>query len=195
MYLAILDSLDSSDRIALAALIVAGISAALSVTTARRQAREATVANALPTAIDLFRDFRQMRDARERVADLPANQRDPMSQLDREIVSLAYLLDNIGVLVAEKLVRPELVAGYMGTSVIYLWERLSPSIDAERQIRRARFESHAYLQYFEHLAETMREVDPEKVRANLKHWGDQSAGPSQAATRLRNNPQHPGWAA
>jgi len=78
--LAILDSTsaqagDNSNRIAVAALVVAGISAAITLATVwytRKQAREATVANALPTAIDLFRDFREMRGARQRVAELGA---------------------------------------------------------------------------------------------------------------------------
>jgi hypothetical protein len=81
-------------------------------------------------------------------------------------------LDNIGMLVVEELVRPELIAGFIGTSVVDLWVRLRPSIEAERQIRRNRGESDAYQLYFEHLAVTMRQVDPAKVRAKLKRWDE-----------------------
>lgn len=73
---------------------------------------------------------------------------------------LTHLVDNIGLLVAERLVPAELVAGYMGTSILDLWERLAPHIYADREVRRAEGADPGYQFYFEHLAETMKKWIP-----------------------------------
>lgn len=162
---------------AVAAFVVAAISAAIALASAwfaRGQLRQARVANSLATAFVLFREFRGMTDTRFRLGQRIAHDQDEQPPTFRElgddVVELSHLLDNIGMLVAEDLVPAELVAGYMGNSVIDLWEKLGPSIEAERKRRRERGESDAYQVYFEHLAVVMREVDPDRVRAKLKRW-------------------------
>jgi len=157
--------------VAIAAVAVATVSAVIavfSVRYAKGQLEQARVANALPTAIELFREFRAMRESRHlALSQLPSTPV-PMNQLPRDVIDLAHLLDNIGMLVAEDLVSAELVAGYMGNSVIALWDKLGPSIEADRKRRRDAGESDAYQEYFEYLARRMEEVDPTKVRAKLK---------------------------
>ena len=155
---------------AVAALTLAGISLGIAVVTAyftRGQLQQAKKANDLPTAIGMFREFRGKREARRiALAELPPGVH-PMKELRDDVIELIHLLDNIGMLVAEDLVSAELVAGYMGDSVIALWDKLGPSLEADRKRRRDEGESDAFQMYFQYLARRMREVDPAKVRAKL----------------------------
>lgn len=162
-------------RLAIALSVAAIVVALLSAWYARGQLHEARRASAMPLVIDMFREFREMRGARLRVAGTDTTNV-PLTDLHGEIVAMAHLLDNMGMLVAEGLVRPELIAGYMGTSVVVVWEKLRSSIEWERQYRRELGLSDAYQAYFEHLAVIMREVDPDEARKKLRRW-DESANP------------------
>jgi len=158
--------------IAIAALIVAAIAALISV----RQLREATKANAFPAAVDLFREYRnrEMVAARRLLSqELPAPEnakaiRDLPDDVAQAALKVSHYLDNLGVLVAHGLLQPELAAGFLGDSTLRLWQQLEPFIVRERALR----SPNAYLQYFEHLAATLHEVQPMRVRAGLKSWPD-----------------------
>lgn len=82
---------------------------------------------------------------------------------------VSHYLDNLGVLVANDLLNPHLAAGFLGDSTLRLWSLLEPFIERERALR----SPNAYLQYFEHLAATVHEVQPSRVRADLKSWHEQ----------------------
>jgi hypothetical protein len=150
--------------VAIASAAVAGFSAYY----AKGQLEQAKNANALLTAIELFREFRGMREARRVAFAVLPSGASPMDQIRGDVIDLMHLLDNLGMLVSERLVSAELVAGYMGDSVIALWDKLGPSIEADRKRRREAGESDAFQEYFEYLARTMRDVDPAKVRAKLR---------------------------
>jgi hypothetical protein len=144
--------------IALVALIVAGYAL-----------REARIANALPGALAFLGQYRDLAADRRLIvselapelgmSDIPAEIRD---QVDR----VSHYLDQLGFLVDHQLVKAEVVAGFMGDSIIRLWKILSPYVEAERQRRG----EDDYQRYFENLAETMREIEPAKARARLKRF-------------------------
>jgi len=163
--------------IAVAALLVAVIAALIS----RQQLREATKANAFPATVDLFREYRnvEMVAARRLLSQkLPAQEdataiRDLPDDVAQAALKVSHYLDNLGVLVAHDLLRPELAAGFLGDSTLRLWRQLEPFIVRERALRKP----NAYLQYFEHLATTLHEVQPERARADLKRWMERSTPP------------------
>lgn len=108
-------------HMALAALIisiVAGVAALVAVTVSWWQLHKARVANQLPAVVDLFGEYRspglttERRIVFEQIG--PAEQRLPLSQLPDHVKSAAvqvcHYLDNLGVLVAEGLVQPQIVA-------------------------------------------------------------------------------------
>jgi hypothetical protein len=169
--------------IAVAALLVAGIAALISA----RQLREATKANAFPATVDLFREYRdrEMVAARRLLSQkLPAPEhataiRDLPDDVAQAALKVSHYLDNLGVLVAHDLLEPELAAGFLGDSTLRLWRQLEPFIVRERALRKP----NAYLQYFEHLATTLHEVQPEHVRADLRKWRDRN---DQAADAVRD---------
>ncbi len=81
-------------------------------------------------------------------------------------LKVSHFLDNLGVLVANDLLDPKLAAGFLGDSTLRQWLLLQPFVERERELR----SPNAYLQYFEHLAATMRDVEPTQVRASLQKW-------------------------
>jgi hypothetical protein len=158
--------------IAIFALIVSAVAAGISI----RQLREASKANAFPAAVDLFREYRnrEMVAARRLLSEkLPTLEdaggiRDLPDDIAQAALKISHYLDNLGVLVAHDLLQPKLAAGFLGDSTLRQWILLEPFILRERAMR----SPSAYLQYFEHLAVTMKEVRPVRVRAELKAWSE-----------------------
>ncbi len=154
--------------IAIVALLVAAAAALISAW----QLREAKKANAFPATVDLFREYRsrEMVAARrllsQRLPDAASPIRDLPDDVAQAALRVSHYLDNLGVLVAHDLLEPELAAGFLGDSTMNLWKRLMPFVVLERALR----SPNAFLQYFEHLAATFREVQPPRVRAELRRW-------------------------
>lgn len=141
--------------IALLALAAAIVSAAISA----RQLREARKANAFPAAIDLFREFRDpafvadrnllVRELRN--CDPDAGMRGLPDGVRQAAFRVSHYLDNVGVLVAHKLIDPEIAVSFLGASALNLWQELKEFIRRERVLR-----SYAdYQMHFEHLAATV----------------------------------------
>ncbi len=156
--------------VALIALVVAAISAFISA----RQLREAMRANAFPAVVDLFREYRSAEMvAARRLLSSKLPELEPVEGiqgLPDEVASAAIkvgnYLDNLGVLIARRLLDPEVAAGFLGDSALRLWRELSPFIQRERELR----SPAAYQEYFEHLAVTLEEVQPTRARAKLRKW-------------------------
>lgn len=119
------------DRGVGSSLVALGVSGAVSW----RQLRLSEKANTLPV-VDLFREHRTVRLARARafahkelpacdlslgLAGLPDEGRD----LVRE---LAWYFDNLGALVTHGVVEIERVSGYLGGSVVSVWEHMKPLV-------------------------------------------------------------------
>lgn len=161
------------------AIVIAAVALLVSIAAAGvslQQLREARKANTLPATVDLFREYRgrDMVKARRILNErLPLlNPENGVRGLPDDVAQAAlqvgHYLDNLGVQVAHGLLAPELAAGFLGDSTIRLWCQLQPFIRNERSLR----SPNAYLQYFEHLAATLRIVQPSQVRAGLLTWSE-----------------------
>lgn len=154
--------------IAILALVVAIVSAAISA----RELREARKANAFPAAIDLFREFRDPAFVADRRLLLQELENcDPelgMSGLPDGINQAAFrvshYLDNVGVLVAHKLIAPEIAVSFLGASALNLWRALEPFIRRERVLR----SYDDYQMHFEHLAAAVDALQLDSDRLGWK---------------------------
>jgi hypothetical protein len=157
--------------VAIAAIVISVL--ALLVATAVLY--QATRANRLPAAVDLFREYRSpdMVQARrvlfQKLADENPNL--GISHLPPDVRAAAervgFYLDNVGALVAHRLVHRKLVAGFLGVSAQSQWKALLPYVNRERLNR-----DTVYLNYFEYLAAQMEKIEIEPGIRNLTPWVD-----------------------
>ncbi|MGW8971941.1 DUF4760 domain-containing protein [Streptomyces platensis] len=164
----------------IAALAVSVVALVVSGAAALRQLRLAQHANALPVLVDLFREHRSVRLARARhfvhqqlpdcdlsagLAGLPEDEGD----LVRE---LAWYYDNLGALVAHGVVDIEPISGYLGGSVISVWESMEPLVEAERAKRASKGmpDPNRWQEYFENLYHLVCELPAPRARAQTELW-------------------------
>ncbi|OQQ13666.1 hypothetical protein B0675_25695 [Streptomyces sp. M41(2017)] len=164
----------------IAALIVSAVALLVSGVVSLRQIRLTEHANTLPVLVDMFREHRSDRLAEARqvvheklpgydlslgLAGLPDNER----FLVRE---LAWFYDNLGALVAHGVVDIEPVSGYLGGSVITVWESLQPLVQAERSKRanNALPDPNRWQQYFENLYHLVRATPAADARRRTQLW-------------------------
>ena len=89
----------------------------------------------------------------------------------RELVrDLAWYYDNLGALVVHEIVDVAPIAGYLGGSVIVMWEQLSPLVDAERERRKDWADPARWQAYFENLYLLVRESRPSTFRSVQRTW-------------------------
>ncbi|MEU1519946.1 hypothetical protein ABZ490_48885 [Streptomyces sp. NPDC005811] len=127
----------------IAALVVSLLAFAVSGVVSLRQLRLSQHANALPVAVDLFREHRSVRLAQARTfvhEELPGCDLglglEGLPEEGRDLVrELAWYYDNLGALVAHGVVDIDPVSGYLGGSVISVWEHMEPLVRAERARR------------------------------------------------------------
>jgi hypothetical protein len=145
-----------------------------------RQLRLAQHANTLPVLVDLFREHRSVDLARARQfvhEELPgcdaAMGLDGLPEGSRDLVrELAWFYDNLGALVAHGVIDIEPVSGYLGGSVISVWESLEPVVLAERALRAGNGmpDPNRWQEYFENLYHLVREVPADRSRAQTRLW-------------------------
>ncbi|MGW7072359.1 DUF4760 domain-containing protein [Streptomyces sp. NPDC054855] len=164
----------------IAALIVSLLAFGVSGLVSLRQLRLSQHANALPVIVDLFREHRSLRLARARSfvhEELPAYDLSlglaGLPQEGRDLVrELGWYYDNLGALVTHGVVAIEPVSGYLGGSVLSVWEHMEPLVKAERA-RRARSalpDPHRWQAYFENLYHLVREMPAERARSQAPLW-------------------------
>ncbi|TVZ75664.1 hypothetical protein [Streptomyces sp. BK340] len=164
----------------IAALVVSLVAFGVSGAVSWRQLRLSEQANTLPVVVDLFREHRSVRLARARTfvhEELPAcdlslglaGLPDEGQDLVRE---LAWYYDNLGALVTHGVVEIEPVSGYLGGSVISVWEHLEPLVAVERARRaqNALPDPTRWQEYFENLYHLVRETPAEQARAETPLW-------------------------
>jgi hypothetical protein len=134
--------------------IAAVCAAAASAFYAGRALREARKANAVPALLDFVRECRQYEPDRRSVLRHLRDEHDPrlgISGLPDEarehVIRVCHYLDQLGILVDQRIVDPEAVAGFMGESILVSWRALAPYIKGERAARK-----RDYVSYFEDLA-------------------------------------------
>lgn len=157
---------------ALAAFLAAGFS--------MYQLRQSRVANAFPSVIDMFREYRSRHVSyartqvftRLRTTDDPAAVSQLPTDLRQHVLTVCHYLDNLGVLVSEGLMDTKIAARFLGNTAVSLWDRMQPHIEAERRLRVEQGQPGGgdYLRYFEDLAVTLKASNPEHQRSTLKRW-------------------------
>ncbi|MBP2183900.1 DUF4760 domain-containing protein [Amycolatopsis magusensis] len=147
----------------IAALTISIIALLVSILAVRRQIQLSRHSNSIPLLVDLFREHRGEYLAQVRhlvvhdlsasalsngLAGLPADQR-------RQVRDLVWFYDNLGAFVVHKIVDAQLVVGYLGGSVVDVWKKLLPLIEADRVSRKTagRTDHEAWLEYFQYLYE------------------------------------------
>jgi hypothetical protein len=162
----------------LLALTLSALALAVSLLTALRQLRLAKQANSLPVLVDLFREHRGPRlwEARDwafrHIQDFDLSRGlDGLPERELSLVrEIAWYYDNLGALVAHGVVDVDPVAGYLGGSVIEMWERMAPLVEAERQRRSKSADPGRWQVYFENLYLLVREQGPETFRVRSARW-------------------------
>ncbi|NUR69501.1 MAG: hypothetical protein HOU81_01635 [Hamadaea sp.] len=161
------------------ALVLSLLSLALSAVVGWRAITLSRQANSVDMVVDLFREHRgsDLAEARRFVytsyTEFETNH--GLSGIPgdgRELIRrLSCYYDNLGALVAHGIVDLDLVAGYMGSSVVSMWDRLEPLIVAERTLRHAQtYDDQRWQRYFENLAILVRHRVPATARADQALW-------------------------
>ncbi|WP_314221215.1 DUF4760 domain-containing protein [Streptomyces zaehneri] len=152
---------------AFASVFIALIAVAATIWQARRSARLAEDALALPVAAETFREFRSQtfREHARRLLTVPGeelNQASGFHELSPEFQESAYHIcyyfEYIGVLTAHGLVRKEVVIGTMSTQIMEVWEKMAPCIIAERQFRRENLPQDAGVEFLPHYENLVRQI-------------------------------------
>jgi hypothetical protein len=181
----------------LSAVIISVVALATSLLLGWRALTLSRQSNTVPVLIDLFREHRSDRlaDARHFVHnelskyDLTKG----LSELPQEkqtlIRELAWFYDNLGALVTHGIVDVAPVSGYLGVSVLAVWERMQPLIEAERSKRQDSIDPQRWQIYFENLYHLIQELPPERARSTQRLWrlqhSDLQAG--DPANAIANN--------
>lgn len=158
--------------IAMITIILSIVSLAVSGMLALRQLRTATDGYALPVVLNVFSQFRSQeffeaqqyvfyqlnRDFEEPIAytQLPLESRS-------KVRAVAGLYDDLGKLVAHRIIREELIIGSNGVAVRRIWEAVEPFVLKERQKRK----SNLWI-YLEDLAYRVVQTPPATIHERLK---------------------------
>jgi hypothetical protein len=164
----------------IAALVVSVMALGVSGLVSVRQLRLTEHTNTLPVLVDLFREHRSMRLARAREVvfeQLPewdlSTGMEGLPEAERNLIrELAWFYDNLGALVTHGVVDIEAVSGYLGGSVISVWERMEPLVRVERAKRaqNALPDPNRWQEYFENLYHLVCKMPPPQARAQSRLW-------------------------
>jgi len=177
----------------IAAFVVSLVSLGVALAFAIAQLRQSRIANAFPSVIGLFGEYRSGHVSNARTQVFRTLWKDParpapVSELPETVkqhcYTVCHYLDNFGVLVDEKLVDEAVAAKFLGSTAVSLWERLRPYIEAERFKRVAAAERGGadYLRYFEFLAKRLNDLNPEKLREDLERWAEPAPSADASAS-------------
>lgn len=164
----------------IAALVVSVLALAASAFVSLRQIRLTKHTNTLPVVVDLFREHRGLRLARAREVvfrQLPgwdlSTGMEGLPERERHLIrDLAWFYDNLGALVTHGVVDIEPVSGYLGGSVVSVWERMEPLVRVERAKRAQNNlpDPDRWQEYFENLYHLVKELPPPDARAQSPLW-------------------------
>jgi hypothetical protein len=145
--------------------------ASTAVWAALRQARVAHAANQLPVVIELFTEplTAEWQAAERYVLDDLKDEHDPNAGIDtlpvdvlHSVYQVCLYYDNIGKLVAHRIVEEDLAIGSWGGGASRAWNALGPFIYADRRIR-----DNRTMAYFEDFAWRSRRTSPQQVHDEL----------------------------
>lgn len=161
--------MDPSLIISIIAVIVSIIAIAYSVIISQRS-------NSLQIMTDLFQEYRsiEFKDASRYVIDdleKNCNPEDGYWQLKdpsrTRVLKVSHFFNNIGALVAYKIVDEDLIIGYMGSNILMVWDKLYPFLENERSHR---LKKHGigkeYQEHFEDLVCRVYNKKPDDILKN-----------------------------
>jgi hypothetical protein len=137
-----------------------------------RQIRLASGANHLPVVLDAFNASRspQWFEAQEYILNkLPREHaagcgwRDLPQQARDHVNTIGLFYDDLGKLVAHRMIRQNLVIGSYGEMIVHLWDVLAPYVYQERRAHMPHF-----WVYFEDLAARTAKTPPQAVYSQLR---------------------------
>jgi len=152
-------------------LIISVIALVTSVAVAVQQINIAKQSNFLPILIDMFSEFRSPKFKRhlyyvtQRLSK-EHNSKKGFQNLPEpartHVITVSHFFDNLGVIVANKIVDEKLVISFMGESIYSAWQALEPFIKRERELRNSE-----YQEYFEDLVVRVKKNPPHIIRKQL----------------------------
>jgi hypothetical protein len=163
-----------------ATLTLSSVAIVVSWVSTLRQRRLANSSNHLPIVITVFRESRTdaWLAAQEHVLnELPS--RDALKygisglpkQAHAHAVLIGLFYDDLGKLVAHRMIDQHLVIGGYGTMIVRLWDALAPFVYAERELHKT-----AFWVYFEDLATRTAARTPGEVYKALRLGSRPPAG-------------------
>jgi hypothetical protein len=165
------EDVDTDAVLDLFAVVVAVIALSITALLAIRQTRTAASGYALPIVLEMFAQFRseEFYAAREYVIELlgkefdpPMPYRDLPPEVRAQVRMVAGRYDDLGKLVAHRVVDPELVIGGNGTAIRQVWAAVAPFVHQER----AAHGTTTWI-YLEDLAHRARVLPPREIYAKL----------------------------
>jgi hypothetical protein len=163
-----------------ASFVLSIVAIVVSLLNGLRQLRLSRHANSLRVLVDLFKEHREERLARARqfvYTELASYKLDAgLSSLPEEerilVRDLAWFYDNLGALVFHRIVDLGPIAGYLGGSVIAVWEKMKPIVDVERDRKQAAgMPDPGWQEYFEMLYHMVNKSPDFTARARInRSW-------------------------
>jgi hypothetical protein len=129
---------------------------------ARSNIQDARHSRSLPVIAEIFKEFRS-REFRESLHNLLTLSSDKTTgggfgalseDRQEDAYRVCYFFDQIGVLVAFRIVHEDIVVAIMGTQIVQVWSVMFPLIESERKYRSETYPSNApsgFLAFYEHL--------------------------------------------
>ena len=167
--------MDTDAALDLFAVVVAVIALTVTALLAIRQTRTSAAGYALPVVLDMFDQFRseEFYTAREYVIEMlgkefdpPMPYRDLPPEVRLQVRMVAGRYDDLGKLVAHRIVDPELVIGGNGTAIRQVWAAVAPFVRQERAVHGTT--TWIYLEDLAHRAQAMPPRDI-YVKLGLQH--------------------------
>lgn len=164
--------MDTTIAVNIAASAISLVALAMSILLTRRQIHLASGGNHLPVVLDAFQHTRSAAwlEAENYVLtkltdEHPADcgYRNMPAPARRHAGTIGLFYDDLGKLVAHRVIHQNLVIGSYGTNIVRLWDALAPYVYAERQAPG----SHFWI-YFEDLAARTAATTPDRVYTALR---------------------------
>ena len=157
---------------ALVVSVVSAVIAAAAVVLTLRQIRLLARQNMSPVVLNAFREARtpEWFEARDYILERLGDEFPPecgIAGLPEEprmrVRRVGFFYDNLGVLVAHRVVSEDVVLGFFGPGMVQLWDIVAPYFGREGERVGIR-----YLIFYEHLVSRFRARGPEHVVRRLR---------------------------
>lgn len=133
--------------------------------------------NSIPIVVDMFQEFRSesfKNDQKFIFENLSVIYKPPVGYRElnpvhqRKVMHVSHFYDNLGLLVAHKIVDERLITSFMGEATLMTWKKLEPFIRRERElVLKTNGVNDDYQTFFEDLAARVLANPPHEIRNTL----------------------------